>query len=141
MDAVRADRDDVADVQLVRKQIALPADRCQGVVAIEDGAVRAAVLDPQLPFVAPRPCGVGRFRQHQDGGREAVSAGVGGLMIFGVPEHKDATGSGADDPDGVLNAALRRLHDELGDDTVLIITPDKKARETLQRQIESLVRP
>ncbi len=51
---------------------------------------------------------------------EAVSAGVGGLMIFGVPDHKDATGSGADDPDGVLNVALRRLHDELGDDTVLM---------------------
>jgi porphobilinogen synthase len=42
------------------------------------------------------------------------------LMIFGVPEHKDAQGSGADDPDGVLNVALRRLADELGDDTVLM---------------------
>jgi porphobilinogen synthase len=51
---------------------------------------------------------------------EAVGAGVGGLMIFGVPLHKDATGSGADDPDGVLNVALRRLHAELGDDTVLM---------------------
>ena len=51
---------------------------------------------------------------------EATEAGVGGLMIFGVPEAKDATGSGADDPDGVLNVALARLHDELGDDTVLM---------------------
>ncbi|HEY8300884.1 MAG TPA: porphobilinogen synthase [Jatrophihabitans sp.] len=51
---------------------------------------------------------------------DAVSAGVGGLMIFGVPEDKDAVGSGGDDPDGVLNLALRRLHDELGDDTVLM---------------------
>jgi porphobilinogen synthase len=51
---------------------------------------------------------------------EAVGAGVGGLMVFGVPLHKDATGSGADDPDGVLNVALRRLHAELGDDTVLM---------------------
>ena len=51
---------------------------------------------------------------------DAVSAGVGGLMIFGVPQHKDATGTGADDPDGVLNVALRRLHAELGDDTVLM---------------------
>jgi porphobilinogen synthase len=51
---------------------------------------------------------------------DATSAGVGGLMIFGIPEHKDAVGSGADDPDGVLNAALRRLRDELGDDTVLM---------------------
>ncbi|MDT4919387.1 MAG: porphobilinogen synthase [Pseudonocardiales bacterium] len=51
---------------------------------------------------------------------EAVERGVGGLMIFGVPTAKDARGSGADDPDGVLNVALRRLSAELGDDTVLM---------------------
>jgi porphobilinogen synthase len=51
---------------------------------------------------------------------EAVAAGVGGLMIFGVPTRKDATGTGADDPDGVLNAALRALRAELGDATVLM---------------------
>ncbi len=51
---------------------------------------------------------------------EAVEAGVGGLMLFGIPEHKDATGSGADDPSGVLNVALRRLREELGDSTVLM---------------------
>jgi porphobilinogen synthase len=51
---------------------------------------------------------------------EAVEAGVGGLMIFGVPEHKDNRGSGADDPDGVLNVALRRLRAEVGDATVLM---------------------
>jgi porphobilinogen synthase len=51
---------------------------------------------------------------------EAVEAGVGGLMIFGIPAVKDARGSGADDPDGVLNLALARLHDELGDSTVLM---------------------
>lgn len=51
---------------------------------------------------------------------DAVSAGVGGLMIFGIPASKDATGSGGDDPDGVLNVALRRLHAELGDASVLM---------------------
>jgi porphobilinogen synthase len=51
---------------------------------------------------------------------EAVEAGVGGLMIFGVPLHKDAAGCGADDPDGVLNVALRRLRDELGDASVIM---------------------
>jgi porphobilinogen synthase len=51
---------------------------------------------------------------------EAVEAGVGGLMIFGVPVEKDARGSGADNPDGVLNVALRRLSAELGDATVLM---------------------
>ncbi|HEU5007166.1 MAG TPA: porphobilinogen synthase [Jatrophihabitantaceae bacterium] len=50
----------------------------------------------------------------------AVESGVGGLMLFGIPEHKDALGTGADDPEGVLNVALRRLRAELGDDTVLM---------------------
>lgn len=53
---------------------------------------------------------------------EAVEAGVGGLMIFGVPvgADKDACGTGAVDPDGVLNRALRSLAAEVGDATVLM---------------------
>jgi porphobilinogen synthase len=51
---------------------------------------------------------------------EAVQAGVGGLMLFGVPTHKDAVGSGGIDPNGVLNVALRDLRSELGDETVLM---------------------
>ena len=51
---------------------------------------------------------------------DAVEAGVGGLMLFGIPVTKDGQGSGGDDPDGVLNVALRRLHAELGDATVLM---------------------
>jgi porphobilinogen synthase len=51
---------------------------------------------------------------------EAVEAGVGGLMIFGVPTVKDAIGSGATDENGVLNVALRDLRAELGDSTVLM---------------------
>ncbi|MGO1389929.1 MULTISPECIES: porphobilinogen synthase [Brachybacterium] len=51
---------------------------------------------------------------------EAVERGVGGVMLFGVPEHKDAIGSGATDPDGILNRALARLRSELGDDTVIM---------------------
>jgi porphobilinogen synthase len=51
---------------------------------------------------------------------EAVRAGVGGVMIFGVPSTRDATGSGATDENGILNVALRDLKAELGDDTVLM---------------------
>ena len=51
---------------------------------------------------------------------EAIEAGVGGLMLFGVPARKDARGSGADAPDGVLNLALRRLRSEFADSTVLM---------------------
>jgi porphobilinogen synthase len=51
---------------------------------------------------------------------EAVAAGVGGLMLFGVPEHKDATGSGGIDPNGVLNVALADVYAEVGDATVIM---------------------
>jgi len=51
---------------------------------------------------------------------EAVSAGVGGLMIFGVPRVRDAGGSQATDPDGILNVALADLRAEVGADTVLM---------------------
>lgn len=53
---------------------------------------------------------------------DAVDAGVGGLMLFGVPrdEDKDATGSVGVDADGILNVALRDLAKDLGDATVLM---------------------
>src|SRR5436190_5678732 len=51
---------------------------------------------------------------------EAVQAGVGGLILFGVPAVKDARGSAADDPAGVIQQALRDLTAEVGGDTVLI---------------------
>ncbi|HET6698870.1 MAG TPA: porphobilinogen synthase [Nocardioidaceae bacterium] len=46
---------------------------------------------------------------------EAAGAGLGGLMLFGVPERKDPHGSGAVDPDGVLNVAIRDVVAEVGD--------------------------
>lgn len=52
--------------------------------------------------------------------REAVAAGVGGLMLFGIPEVRDESGSQADDPDGILNRALRMLREEFGDETVIM---------------------
>ncbi|GAA1398037.1 porphobilinogen synthase [Pseudonocardia kongjuensis] len=51
---------------------------------------------------------------------QAASAGVGGVMLFGVPEVHDATGSGAVDPEGILNVALRDVRDEVGDDLVVM---------------------
>lgn len=50
---------------------------------------------------------------------EAAEAGIGGVMLFGVPTTKDARGSGADDPDGVLNAATRIAVAEVGDALVV----------------------
>jgi porphobilinogen synthase len=46
---------------------------------------------------------------------EAAELGLGGIMLFGIPEHKDAVGSGAVDPDGVLNRAITDVVAEVGD--------------------------
>ncbi len=50
---------------------------------------------------------------------EAAEAGVGGLMLFGVPEVRDATGTGATDPNGILNVATAAVAAEVGDAVVV----------------------
>jgi porphobilinogen synthase len=49
-----------------------------------------------------------------------ASLGVPAVVLFGVPLVKDAVGSGASDPDGIVQVALERLRDDLGDGMVLI---------------------
>ncbi|MET7393417.1 porphobilinogen synthase [Dactylosporangium sp. NPDC005572] len=51
---------------------------------------------------------------------EAVAEGVGGIMLFGVPETRDETGSGGVDPGGILNVAIRDVIAEVGDGTVVM---------------------
>ena len=53
---------------------------------------------------------------------EAAELGVGGVMLFGVPEHKDAVGSGATDPNGILNVATRAAVAEAG--AALVVQTD-----------------
>ncbi len=50
---------------------------------------------------------------------EAAEAGLGGIMLFGVPEVRDARGSAVDDPKGILNVALRAVVEEVGNDIVV----------------------
>jgi porphobilinogen synthase len=49
-----------------------------------------------------------------------VRAGVGGVILFGVPSTKDEVGSGAYDPNGIVQVALADLRDAYGDDIVLM---------------------
>ena len=51
---------------------------------------------------------------------EAVELGLGGFMLFGVPQTRDAEGTAALDPDGVLNRGIRAVRDEVGDDIVVM---------------------
>jgi porphobilinogen synthase len=51
---------------------------------------------------------------------DAARLGLGGVMLFGIPTAKDAVGSGATDPEGVLNVAVRDVRAEVGDEIVVM---------------------
>jgi porphobilinogen synthase len=51
---------------------------------------------------------------------EAVEAGVGGIIVFGVPAAKDGRGSAADDPKGISQIAIADIRKEVGDDLVVM---------------------
>ncbi|MBX7454636.1 porphobilinogen synthase [Mycolicibacterium sp. 3033] len=99
----------VSETSLQARQLVLP-------MFVADG------IDEPRP-IASMP---GVFQHTRDSLRraaaDAVGAGVGGLMLFGVPrdEDKDARGSAGTDHDGILNVALRDLSADLGDATVLM---------------------
>jgi porphobilinogen synthase len=97
----------VAETDLAPRHLVLP-------MFVKEGATEP------LP-VASMPAVVQHTRDTlRKAAAEAVAAGVGGLMLYGVPENHDATGSGGVDPDGVLNVALRDVYAEVGDATVLM---------------------
>ncbi len=64
---VRHDRQDIADIELEREQIALPAHHLHRVVAVEDRAVPAGMLDAHLVLVLLRPAVIGDVRHLQHG--------------------------------------------------------------------------
>lgn len=51
---------------------------------------------------------------------EAAEAGLGGIMLFGVPEVQDAVGSEGTNPDGILQQAIRDVVSEVGDQLVVM---------------------
>jgi porphobilinogen synthase len=51
---------------------------------------------------------------------EAAGAGVGGIIVFGIPAAKDERGSAADDPDGISQVAIADIRAETGDDLVVM---------------------
>jgi porphobilinogen synthase len=81
--------------------------------------VKEGIAEPQ-----PVPSMPGVVQHTRDSLRkaaaEAVTAGVGGLIVFGIPAVKDARGSAADDPDGIVQQALRDLAGDVGAETVLM---------------------
>ncbi len=81
--------------------------------------VKEGIGEPQP--VASMPGVVQHTRESlRKAASEAVDAGVGGLILFGIPAVKDARGSAADDPRGIVQLALADLAAEVGHDTVLM---------------------
>jgi porphobilinogen synthase len=99
--------------RLVSQTEVRPAD------LIQPFFVKESIAEP-LP-VASMPGVVQHTRDSlRKAAAEAVEAGVGGIILFGIPAVKDATGSAADDPDGIVQLALADLAADLGTDTVLM---------------------
>lgn len=97
----------VRETQLAAANLVLPMFVREGISAPEPIASMPGVYQHTLESL-PRAA------------RQAVDAGVGGIMLFGVPAQRDARGSAATDPEGILNRGLRALRAELGDDAVII---------------------
>ena len=81
--------------------------------------VREGIDEPQPIVSMP-----GQFQHTRQSLRAEVAElralGIGAVVLFGVPEHKDHIGSEAWNPDGIVQAALADLRSDLGDDIVLI---------------------
>jgi porphobilinogen synthase len=92
----------VAETHLSPEQLVLPM------------FVREGLSDPRP--IASMPGVVQHTRDSLlKAAHEAAELGLGGVMLFGVPETKDAVGSGAVDPAGVLNVAITDVVAEVGD--------------------------
>ncbi len=81
--------------------------------------VKEGIAEPQ-----PVPSMPGVVQHTRDSLRkaaaDAAAAGVGGLILFGIPAVKDPRGSAADDPAGIIQAALREVTAEVGDAVVIM---------------------
>jgi len=81
--------------------------------------VKEGLADPQPISSMP-----GVLQHTRDSVRKAAAAaagaGVGGIIVFGVPADKDGVGSGADDPEGVSQVAIADIRAEVGDDLVIM---------------------
>ena len=92
----------VAETSLESRQLVLPA------------FVREGATDP-LP-IASMPGVVQHTRDSlRRAAKEAAELGLGGIMLFGIPQTKDATGSCGVDPEGILNLAIADVVAEVGD--------------------------
>ena len=93
----------IAETSIEPRQLILPLFVAEGIAEPRPISSMPGVVQHTLDSLA------------QGERRGRVEAGLAGVMLFGVPEHKDAVGSGALDENGILTAALRTVREEVGD--------------------------
>jgi porphobilinogen synthase len=107
----------------LRRTAALRRLRAESAVGVDDVVaplfVREGINEPNP--IASLPGVVQHTRESLvKEARALVELGVPGVILFGVTEARDATGSQASDPDGIVQVALRDLRDEVGEDLALM---------------------
>jgi porphobilinogen synthase len=81
--------------------------------------IKEGIADPQP--IGSMPGVVQHTRESlRKAAADAVQAGVGGIIVFGVPADKDGLGSAADDPEGISQVAISDIKAEVGDDLVVM---------------------
>lgn len=97
----------VAETRVHPSQLILP-------VFVAEGATEPRPI-PSMPGVVQHT-----LDSLVEEARRAAGAGLAGVMLFGVPQHKDARGCGATEPSGILNVALQAVRDKVGDDVLVM---------------------
>ena len=97
----------VADVRLTPTDLVLPVFVKEGLSSPVDIASMPGVVQHTRDSL-------------RKAAAEAAAAGVGGLVLFGIPAVKDARGSGADDPAGIVQLAVADVVAEVGDALVVM---------------------
>lgn len=97
----------VSEVKLAPQELILPA------------FIREGITEPNPIVSMP---GVVQHTEEtlRRAAAEAVELGLGGIMLFGIPAERDATGTASVDPDGILNRGIRAVREEVGDDLVIM---------------------
>ncbi|MEE8168711.1 MAG: porphobilinogen synthase [Candidatus Hydrothermarchaeales archaeon] len=97
----------VSETKLNREDLVFPLFIQEGLKAKEE--------IPSMPFQFRLP-----LKEVRDEALELVSLGIPAVLLFGIPEKKDEMGSEAYNPKGIIQEAVRKIKDEVGDDLVVI---------------------
>ncbi|MDR8018157.1 porphobilinogen synthase [Nesterenkonia aerolata] len=81
--------------------------------------VREGITEPQPISSMP---GVVQHTEQTilDAAEQARDLGLGGVMLFGIPAERDASGSVGLDPDGILNRSIQAVKDRVGEDLLVM---------------------